>query len=189
MKVILAILSLAAFGSVAIAQSNAATPPKCTLTVAQAPTIRGFKLGMTTEQIKARFPNVVIKKSNEFGYVDVEVDASSVLNAEKVNFDNVGNIRLAFLDERLVSIGIRYLPSAYWENVRQFVPLISAKYNLNGDWQSDDISSRLACNGFKVEVYASNTSASFSIAEPSINETIRQRRTAKEEAARRAFQP
>lgn len=190
MKVILAFLSLAAFGCVASAQSDAATQPKCTLTVAQAPAIRGFKLGMTVEQIKARFPNADVRRSDDFGSVYVDVDASSVPDVEKVNFDNVAYIRLGFLDERLVGISIRYQQSAYWQTVRQFVPIISAKYNLNGDWQSRDSSnSRLTCNGFEVDVHASNTSASFSIADSSIDETIRQRRTAKEEAARRAFKP
>jgi hypothetical protein len=46
---------------------------KCTLSLAQTPEIRGFRLGMNMEQVPARFPGLNIESANEIGSTKIEL--------------------------------------------------------------------------------------------------------------------
>src|SRR5438445_11585624 len=70
MKLItLDLLLLLAFSSVAFGQGNSQKAPatKCTLTVTQAPELRGIRLGMKQAQVLARFPGLSMDRADELG--------------------------------------------------------------------------------------------------------------------------
>src|SRR6267142_743731 len=63
------VLLLLSLSSVAFAQGNSQTAPaaKCTLALAQAPALRGLRLGMNQAQVLARFPGLSVDRADELG--------------------------------------------------------------------------------------------------------------------------
>ena len=60
------VLLLLTFSSVAFGQGTAPAA-KCTLALAQAPALRGLRLGMNQAQVLARFPGLSLDRADELG--------------------------------------------------------------------------------------------------------------------------
>jgi len=163
----MALLSLAAVISVSgQSNDNSNRNTKCTLTLAQAPEIRGFHLGMSMEQVLARFPGLLIEPANEFGSTKIELvfldgtsptlnpkdvtnaryDSKVYINREKFSgFDGVFTIYLRFFDSRISLIRIMYDGSTKWNTTDEFVARISESLGLPKSWQNE--SDRLSSGG------------------------------------------
>src|SRR6266852_6197343 len=60
--------------------------------------LRGFRLGMTTDQVKARVPQVVFGHKNELGVSKTSINPDFDPKIEKSNFADVRTVSLDFLD-------------------------------------------------------------------------------------------
>jgi hypothetical protein len=135
--------------------------PICSLTLEQAPTVRGFRLGMSVDELTRRLDNAVGRAiTSRLGQVKNRATYTGLfsIGVEKYQFANVEEadgleyIGFRFLDERLYQITIHYSYGAEWQNVSQFVEVISPVLKLNQKWDvTDERAATLDCGVFKVE--------------------------------------
>ncbi len=81
---------------------------KCTLKIEQAPELRGFRLGMTVEQAKARFPFIRVQVDNNFEFQKYGAIRGEDLR-EAGDFKGIENLSLLFLDDKVISIDVSYM--------------------------------------------------------------------------------
>ena len=70
--------------------------------------LRGFRLGMTTEQVKARVPQVVFGKKDDLGISKTSFSPDFDPRIDKSNFADVRTVSLDFLDGRVTSLWIGF---------------------------------------------------------------------------------
>jgi hypothetical protein len=184
-----------------------AGPPKCNLTLAQAPVFRGIRLGMSTDELLALFPrskeqfHIIQALSNaEANYGVVYLDFRSDIYPEnKAMFsNNINSYSVTLFDGRVVRFGVSY--NFPLQNNRKpnwtymtWIPKLSEIYNLPKpeDWVGapDVNNANIACQGFQMQVSAYGESTSISIIGRPYDEQIKQRREAASEQLRRDFKP
>lgn len=159
--------------------------PACSLTLEQAPTIRGFRLGMSLDEVMLPFKeqtsrqitNAVESRLREganrfhgkstvvlpdsimvFG-ADAQPLAAHVRNPRE--FENVTRIAFVFLDRRLFGLTVEY--DMTWQSLEQFVGATSSSLNLTGEWTHartlDGESAALNCQAFEIQVGLRNGSS------------------------------
>ncbi len=133
------------------AVSVSAQETTCNLTLAQAPALRGFRLGMSAKEFKARYPSVEVREIDEVGGAKAEIFSNdSASKIDKAELKDVESITLLFADDRLESISVRYTNIIKWESADQFVSTISKALNLPGTWKSVEWwQESLQCDGFR----------------------------------------
>ena len=159
----------------------------CSLKLAElpaSPELLGFRLGMTTEEVKKRVPQVV------FGGVDPISVSKTTINPDfdpridKTSFPGVRTVSLDFLDEKLTSLWFGYDPTFKWRTVEDFVKGISPALRLPNTWSDWRVRGRrLRCADFEMTVSMLGEGPSFRILDLNAEETIAARRQAKEEEA------
>jgi hypothetical protein len=163
----------------------AAQAAPCTLKLTDLPTateFKGFHLGMTKDQVKARVPQVVFAPDSEIGVTKTTINPDFDPRIDKASFSGVRSISLDFLDSRLVSLWLGYDGTFQWKSVSEFVERISDKLNLPNAWESWRIrGQQLSCADFSMTVSIVAEGISFRIVDDSAEELIAQRRAAKEE--------
>jgi hypothetical protein len=154
-------------------ENNSATDAqqkKCTKTLAEAPELRGFKLGMTLDQIRKRIPNFKINKPDEFGFAKGTIYSSEAkssldnpqgtyVNPSKYpEFKEIFMADLGLINERVVRIKIGY-PSGelkmeneeFQKSVAESLKLpVSAYVTEEGMFSVGN--AMMNCEGFNVEV-------------------------------------
>jgi outer membrane protein TolC len=139
----------------------AASLPGCTLNLAQAPVIGGFGLGMTIDEVQARFPNNRIPEPNEFGVTTLHLRGIQAPAGSA--FEGANNITVEFIDGRLSYIRVSYPPTNQWDNKDEFVADIASRLKVKGRWKpfydwedktirdSEDLRDMaLECEGFRL---------------------------------------
>jgi hypothetical protein len=116
----------------------------CTLRVETAPELRGFRLGMSIEQIQNKFRGLSIPPANEFGLATVIIDSS--VSADQINpstahsfvaaarypeFSGVRRIYLEIVDGSLATIKVFYKNEPKWNSVDEFISRTSEALRLN----------------------------------------------------------
>jgi hypothetical protein len=166
-RLTLSALFVLALSSLAWGQGNSGglQNAKCTLTLAQAPELRGFRLGMNQERVLARFPGISVERVDAFGLTKVRLTlmnhddypGGSVGRDRGVQIDiaagttegrsflvdssrfpdlkGVNGIRLRFIDGRISYLQMGYDDSVVWNDVDEFVRAISKPLGLAGNWQ------------------------------------------------------
>lgn len=159
-----------ALSSLAAAQSNSGTVQngKCTVPLAKAPELRGFRLGMSQERVLARFPGISLDRADEFGRTKVKLTfmshedypGGSVGRDRGVQIDiaagttdgksflvdssrfpelkGLTTIRLRFIDGRISYLQMGYDDSIAWIDSDEFARVISKPLGLDGNWQRVD---------------------------------------------------
>ncbi|HEY0320861.1 MAG TPA: TolC family protein [Pyrinomonadaceae bacterium] len=133
----------------------------CSLTLAQAPSIGGLRLGMTLAQTTVLFPSLKSSPPNKVGVTNVILSRSDL--ARNQFFDGVQTVLLQFVEDRLYFIHVGYPVTNSWNNKDEFLASIAQKLNINGDWEpfynwqdknvrdlSDLRSLALECTGFRL---------------------------------------
>ena len=148
------------------------------------PELFGFRLGMTTEEVKKRVPQVV------FGRVDpIEVSKTTINpdfdpRIDKASFPGVRTVSLDFLDGKLTSLWFGYDPTFKWRTVDDFVKGISPALRLPNAWSDWRVRGRrLRCADFEMTVTMLGEGPSFRILDLTAEGTIAARRQAAEEEA------
>jgi hypothetical protein len=172
----------------AAAAARAQQPPAqtCKLTVGQSPQLRGFRLGMTLEQAKAHAPRISVQEPN-LGYVRAHFAPDNYRDADPNTFEGVRDVFLGFLDERLVSLSVRYDDRVLWRGVGEFASRVSESLKLPDVWRKDDQNGHYAmtCDGFVIAVRLNHITLDAEGVQP----VLQERRERLEEERRRKFRP
>lgn len=160
---------------------------QCSLTLSDltnAPELFGFRIGMTTDQIKARVPQVVFGRVNEFGLSKTSMNPDFDPRIDKSTFSGVRTVSLDFLDGRVTSVWLGYDSSFKWQTVPDFVKGISQSLHLPDAWKPwKSRGQQLSCADFHATVSIVAEGPSFHLVDETAERSLLARREAKEEAA------
>jgi hypothetical protein len=160
---------------------------QCVLKLSELPAsaeLLGFRLGMTTDEVKKRVPQVVFGRVDDFAVSKTTINPDFDPRIDKASFPGVRTISLDFLDGRLTSLWFGYDPTFKWRTVDQYVKGISQALRLPPTWTNWRIrGQRLRCADFELTVSMLGEGPSFRILDLNAEETIAARRQAKEEEA------
>ena len=183
-------LLLAAIFALCLAAAHAqqAQAQVCTLTVEQAPELRGFRLGMTTEEIRARFPGALVRQMG-FGSSSAQLTQAAFGQGNADAYKGVNDINLLFLDDHLAYLAVGYDQTVPWKNAGQFAARVSEFLKLPDAWRdgAGNGNKVLTCAGFDVIVTPGINTVTLTI--PGYSEVLRQRREQHEEKLRQDFRP
>ncbi len=158
---------------------------KCTLKISDlpnAPELFGFRMGMTPAEVKARVPLVAFENANEFGVAKTSINPDFDPRIDKASLTGVRTVSLDFLDGRLSSLWFGFDASFKWKTVPDFVAGISQSLHLPDAWQSWKIrGQQLRCADFQMTVIIVAEGPSFRIIDETAEQTVAERREAKEE--------
>ncbi len=163
-----------------VAQEN-----KCTLKLADlpdAPPLFGFRVGMTTDQVKLRVPQIVFGKTNEFGFAQTSISPDFDSRFDKASFAGIRTVSLDLLDNRVTSIWLGHDRTYKWQTVPDYVQGISAALRLPNAWSPwKTRGQRLDCADFEITLTTLGEGPSFRIVDTGAAKIIAARRQAKEE--------
>lgn len=179
-KLLLLIIALVCFG-----QTEATSNAQCTLKLTDLPAaaeLRGFRLGMTKDEVKARVPQVVFPHDDELGISKTTINPDFDPKIDKVSFNGLRSVSLDFLDSRLTSLWLGYDSSFKWKTVDAFVEGISGSLKLPATWQSwRTRGQQMKCADFSITVSMVAEGVSFRIVDQGAEDVIAERRATKEE--------
>ena len=154
----------------------ACTKP-CALEMDKIPDIRGFRLGMTLDQLKKRFPHLPEPAVNKYGYSMVVIDkedppnpipaihrrspVSGVFSESSVEetyvsgkydnaFSGVERAYLEFVDAKLKKFRVVYANDVKWNSVDEYVQKVSEGFGTDASWKkvTEDHRNLNCSNGF-----------------------------------------
>ena len=145
--------------------------------------LRGFRLGMTMEEVKARVPQVVFGPTDPLGTSKTTINPYFDPRIDKAGFADIRSVSLDFLDGRLVSLWIGYEETFKWTSVEDFVAGISKALSVPAEWSSwKGRGQQLRCGDFEMTVSMVARGPSLRIFDLAADETLTARRNAAEEA-------
>lgn len=142
----LALLLLLVCSTGLLAQEN-----KCTLTLSQSPELGGLRLGMTEEQVRARFRIVEREPADEYGVASMRLEPTSSQGTGAA----VRDTSIELIKERIVSIRLVYRASERAADYTEFTASVSQSLRLPPNWKAIKVGSMvtemmLDCLGFKI---------------------------------------
>lgn len=158
---------------------------KCSLKLADLPTIaelRGFHLGMTVDEVRARVPNVQVRRADEFGFTTFNVFPDYESGIDKKAFEGVRSVTLEFVDGRASMVWVGYDKTFKWQTIEEFTAGVTAALKLPNAWRSKFRTRVLDCADFTLTVIPVGESPSLKITDEAARQLLEQRRAAKEEA-------
>lgn len=147
-----------------------------------APELLGFRLGMTKDQVKALVPQTKFGRTDEFGVTKTTINPFFDPTIDKMKFASVRSVSLDFLDEQLTSIWIGYDETYRVQVIEEFTSAVSKSFKLPNAWSpSKGRGQQMRCAGFQLTVTTVAGGPSFRLLDLSADDTIAERRAAKEE--------
>lgn len=170
---------------------------QCSLKLAdlpQTPELRGFRLGMSKQDVKMRVPQVSFGKTDDFGVDKTTINPDFDPKIDRTSLASIRSVSLDFLDQRLTSIWFGYDSSFKWRTVDDFVEGISEALKLPSAWGTwRTRGKQLRCADFLITVSIIAEGPSFRIIDQSAEDLIASRRAEKEAAAEneadKSFEP
>jgi len=183
------------------------TTSPCTLKIAQAPAVRGVKLGMKIDEVLALFPGsaendgikLSIRKPDDYpnlGVVGITVFPSQY--STKDRFAGIGGFNFLFLDGRIAEYEVGYQGppgGPTWPRVDDFIAKLADTFGLPPatDWiANQNLSSHktLKCDGFQLQASAAGSAGRLTVSTPDLpHKKQQERRATFEEKLRREFKP
>ena len=176
-------LLLAGLFSVSIASAQQSN---CSIRLDRLPDaseLRGFRLGMTYDQVKSRVPQIRFGRADEFGVSKTSISPFFDPSFDKASFADVRTISLDFLDGKLVTLWVGYESTFKWKTLGEFVAGISKSLNLPAEWAAKRGGRQLTCEGFSILVSLIGGGPSIRVTDETAQETIATRREAAAAAA------
>ncbi|HWT01222.1 MAG TPA: hypothetical protein VN256_13320 [Pyrinomonadaceae bacterium] len=168
------------------AGAAAAQDSRCTLKLAelaQPAELRGFRVGMTAEEVRARLPKAQLPRADEFGFASLNIFPDYEAGIDKKSFEGVRTVSLDFLDNRVTGVWIGYDKTFKWQTIDEFVAGITAALKLPDSWRTKFRSRLVDCADFTVAVIPVGESPSVKITSDAARALLDERKAAKEEAA------
>lgn len=201
-KFAVAFFALAFVTMSAISQASNTQPAqtRCNLTEATAPSVRGLRLGMTTQQLLAVFPGITKKKEmkdaiekakSATGLEAVYLGFDPATDGDAQQFAGVGSVSAGLYKARVVDFSVQYLGAT--STVDAWIAKLSETFKLPSaqDWElgPDEAPNKvLRCNGILIEAAIQGGSASISVRNTESLKEI-ERRKAAEEKRRQEIKP
>ena len=183
----LAFVFVCAIAAICVAQ-------ECTLKSEQAPAVRGFRLGMTTDEVREKVTGVGgLDKADELGMTETTVYPFQMKS--KDDAQGLQSVRLRFLDKRLTDIELRYDGSARWDGIDQFAARVSESLQLPqmGKGRFGFLNRRtraLECGGFHVRAaLVEDDRGVLTLSEGGVKEIVEKRKADLREKQRQTFKP
>lgn len=146
-------LSLVLFIIGAPTAQSAAQGNKCALTMGQSPEVRGLRLGMTLEQVKARFKIIEDEEegTDDFGVAKLQLDPGHTA----VEAEAVRDISIELIGGRVVAIRLVQNPLDSPITYPEFTESLSTSLRLPQAWKpltqgSMVTGMTMGCAGFKI---------------------------------------
>lgn len=158
---------------------------KCTLKINQlesVPELRGFRLGMTLEQVRARVPKLALRPADEFGAAAINIYPEYNDKIDKATFAGIRTISLAFLDERVVMLWVGYTPDFKWKAQDEFLAQMTRALRLPDSWQTKARGRQLSCDDFQITVSSIGGNPSIRFTDEAAHRTLEERKATKEDA-------
>jgi hypothetical protein len=158
---------------------------KCPAKLADLPSIqelRGFSVGMTLEQVKARLPKLKLRPADQMGFTSLNIFPEYEVGIDKAAFAGLRTISLDILDNRVFSVWIGYDKTFKWQTLDEFVQGMNAALKLPNTWRSKLRTRLLDCADFTVTVSPVGESPSIKITDRTAKEILDKRQAAREEA-------
>jgi hypothetical protein len=158
---------------------------RCMVKLADLPAaqeLRGFRIGMTTEQVRARLPKVQVKPADEFGLTSLNIFPDYEHGIDKTAFEGVRTISLDLLDGRVYTLWLGYDKTFKWQTIDEFATGIAASLKLPNTWRTKFRTRLLDCADFTVAVIPVGDSPSIKIMDSAAKELLDKRQAAKEDA-------
>lgn len=188
------------------AYSQALSQSKCSLTKDNSPSVRGLRLGMSTEQLLALFPGstkrwakepkeiraardkAMATTSNEPVYLSLDPT-----DAAKEQFAGVESVSAGLYTGWVIDFSVLYV-GATWRTIDEWVAKLSETFKLPGaqDWgvgPSENPHKVLKCAGIEIEAAIQGGSASIRIRNTDVFKAMEESTTAAEEKKRREIKP
>jgi hypothetical protein len=169
-------LLMVAFLSVTAASAQ---PQTCSLKIDQlidSAELRGFRLGMIYDQVKAHVPQVRFGRVDQFGVAKTSINPYFDPSIDKVAFADVRTVSLDFLDGKLVTLWIGFESTFKWQTLDEFVAGMSKSLNLHTAWVPKRSGRQMSCEGFSIFASIIAGSPSIRIMDESAQETLAARR-------------
>jgi hypothetical protein len=142
----------------------------------------GFKLGMSKEEVKARVPQIVFGRTDDFGVSKTTINPYFDPKIDKIKFESVRSVSLDFVDDRLTSLWIGFDETYKVQTVDEFVKTISQALRLPGSWSSwKGRGQHLRCADFEAIVTTVAGSPTLRLIDIEGENTVAARRQEKEE--------
>jgi hypothetical protein len=158
---------------------------QCRLKLAELPAtaeLLGFRLGMTEEDVKTQVPRTIFGRTDEFGVSKTTINPDFDPLIDKSRFQGVRTISLDFLDGRLTSLWIGYDNTFKAQTIDDFVKIISDSLHLPNGWSSwRSRGQQMRCADFQMTVTTVAGAPSFRILDQTAEETVTERREAREQ--------
>lgn len=106
--------------------------PACSIGSAAPLELRGFRLGMSLDEVRKRVPKLQVRPPDQFGYTRVTIRPIQASGSLK----GVSGAVLDFLDGRLFFILMLYDNSTPWQSAEQFVSRVGEALNLPNEWKA-----------------------------------------------------
>ena len=181
------IVVVVTFACIFFSYSVSAQDVQCRLKLSdlpQATELKGFRLGMTMDEVKARIPQVQFGKTTDVGVSKTSFSPDYDPRLYKSTFHDVRTVSFDFLDGKLSSLWIGYDSAFKWQTVDAFVKGVSQSMGLPNAWVAWKVrGQQMKCADFQMTVSLVAGSPSFRILDQTAEETIAARRSAKEEEA------
>lgn len=174
LRVLLVLLTIALPVSAQCTQKIAALPA--------APEFYGFRLGMTSDEIKTLVPQTQFGKTDHFGVAKTTINPHFDPKIDQKKFEGVRSISLDLLDDRLTSLWIGYDDTYKIKTIDEFVKAISQSLQVPGNWSSwRSRGQQLRCADFQLVVSTLAGGPSLRLLDFAAEDTIAARRQEKEE--------
>jgi hypothetical protein len=177
--------------------------PTCKMTLAQAPVIRGLRLGMTSDELFAIFP---ANEREEFDraqqlrsaelppkYGHTFFDLYTSKYPTKDQFMGIGNIRFDLFDKKVVSIIANYTDTPQFESTGQLMEIITRQFGLpeykDGPGSEYWNGTSLSCEGFTFRVSGLSGAFSIVLTDPTYKKIMEDRAQADRVKKREGFKP
>jgi hypothetical protein len=147
-----------------------------------APELLGFRLGMSKEEIKARVPQTVFGRTDDFGVSKTTINPYFDPRIDRTKFESVRSISLDLLDDHITSLWIGYDETYKVQSIDDFVKLISQSLHVSERWSPwKSRGQQLRCADFQLIVTTLAGGPSLRLLDLAAEDTVALRRQAKEE--------
>jgi len=199
--VLVAVIILAFSFSDSGTKSNT-NQPMCKMDLSVAPKLRGLRLGMSAEELKARYPHLKIQSTySREGWSFAEVFDGDQASKD-FDFEGLWGIRLEFFDGKLSYIQFNYIGQpGYARRPDELLNKVVEQLGLDARWcdGSRTPTCLIKCDGFEVSISTPETSISekgISTSSPMVSfrdviagQQVEARRRAREAEERKKFKP
>lgn len=189
------------------AYSQALSQSRCTLTEANSPSVRGLKLGMSTQELMAVFPRSATRWAKDPRDIrdardkamapsssePVSITFEPATDAAKDQFTGVDSVAVSLYKGRVMDFTLVYV-GAEWNNIDEWLAKVADTLKLPGSPQwvvgpSETPNKVLRCSGIEIEAAIQGGGSTIRIRNTDYLKGVEEQANTAKEKRRRDFKP